>query len=312
MNSSLSARQAPSQPDWFASWFDSEHYHRLYAHRDQAEATGFIDALIESRHVIRRGSVLDLGCGTGRHSKYLASKGFDVTGLDLSGESLRQARLSEHARLRFVRQDMRLPFGNGRFDYVLNLFTSFGYFEDHADNLSVVHNIARALKGGGSVILDYLNVLYAETHLTAEEVVEREGTAYRLTRWSDGEHMFKRIAVDHGGLCGPFEHVERVAKLGLEDFRFMFSLCGLRLEAIYGDYRLRPFDAQISPRLILVAKKPAVPTAQLPSGEVLPDAADRFGGHAEIRSEHRLRNAERDRGIDPHELEVSLLGRRAQ
>ena len=95
MHSSLSARQAPSHPDWFASWFDSEHYHRLYAHRNQAEATEFIDALVQNGHLARHTSVLDLGCGTGRHSRYLASKGFDVTGLDLSAESLRQTRSSE-------------------------------------------------------------------------------------------------------------------------------------------------------------------------------------------------------------------------
>jgi SAM-dependent methyltransferase len=312
MHSSLSARRASSRQNWFASWFDSEHYQRLYLHRDQAEATGFIDALIESRHLTRSAAVLDLGCGTGRHSRYLASQGFDVTGLDLSGESLRQARFGEHSRLRFVRQDMRQPFGNGRFDYVLNLFTSFGYFEDPTDNISVVHNIACALKGGGTLILDYLNVLHAEAHLTAEEVVEREGTTYRLSRWSDGEHIFKRIVVGHSGAGTPFEYVERVAKLALEDFRFMFSLCGLRLETIYGDYSLRRFDARMSPRLILVATKKAVPKATLPSGEMFPDAADRFRGHPEIGSQHRLRNAERDRGVDPHELEVSLFGRRAQ
>jgi SAM-dependent methyltransferase len=130
------ARQAPSQLDWFASWFDSKDYHRLYAHRDQAEATGFIDALIARRHLTHRASVLDLGCGTGRHSKYLASRGFDVTGLDLSAGSLRQARSSEHSHLRFARQDMRLPFGHGRFDHVPNLFTSFGYFEEPANNMA--------------------------------------------------------------------------------------------------------------------------------------------------------------------------------
>ena len=114
MNTAGSVRQAPSAPEWFASWFDSAHYHRLYAYRDQTEAVRLIDQLIARGHLAAGGAVLDLGCGSGRHSRYLASKGFDVTGLDLSAESLKQARLGEGPRLRFVRQDMREPFGGRR------------------------------------------------------------------------------------------------------------------------------------------------------------------------------------------------------
>ena len=53
----------------------------------------------------------------------------------------------------------------------------------------------------------------------------------------------------------PIEFVERVAKLTIEDFRFMFALCGLTIEAVYGDYGLAPFDERTAPRLILVARK---------------------------------------------------------
>src|SRR5690242_11673968 len=102
--------------EWFASWFDSAHYHRLYAHRDEHEAAQLIERLIRRLRPEQSGSLeslnaLDLGCGAGRHSRKLASLGLTVTGLDLSAGSIREAKQSENERLRFRRGDMRRPFG---------------------------------------------------------------------------------------------------------------------------------------------------------------------------------------------------------
>jgi SAM-dependent methyltransferase len=304
------ARRTESTSEWFANWFDSEHYHRLYANRGDEEAACFIDRLIERRHLAADETLLDLGCGSGRHARHLAAKGFDVTGLDLSAESLELAGRHEGPNLRFVRQDMRLPFQTGIFDHVLNLFTSFGYFDDPADDVTVVHNIASALKPGGTLVLDYLNVVRAEAHLTPEESTVREGLTYRLTRWTDAGHIFKGIAFDDSG-GGSVEHVERVAKLTLEDFRFIFELCALRIEAVYGDYLLSPFDETCSPRLMFVASKA---NGRAPSGapglsarEAFSDAADGLRRHAQVGREHRLGDAKGDRRIDLQELEVALL-----
>ena len=198
--------------------------------------------------------MLDLGCGAGRHSRALASRGFDVTGLDLSAQSLARARRSERPNLRFRRHDMRLPFRISGLDAVLCLFTSFGYFEDLGDNLAVVQNVASSLRPGGTFVLDYLNAPHVEAHMTVEGVTERGGVTYRISRWSDRDFIFKRISIDDGSSL-PRVFVERVAKLGLEDFRFMCRLCGLEIESAYGDYSLTPFDVNTSPRLILVATK---------------------------------------------------------
>ena len=112
--------------EWFASWFDSPHYHQLYAHRDEAEAARFVDALVARVRRREGARALDLGCGARRHAWRPASKGFMVTGIDLSANSIAEAKKTERPYLRFRRQDMRVPFGNRRFDYVFNLFTSFG------------------------------------------------------------------------------------------------------------------------------------------------------------------------------------------
>jgi SAM-dependent methyltransferase len=267
------------QAEWFSTWFDSPHYHRLYAYRDDAEAEGFTDALV-GRLRPRPGSrVLDLGCGAGRHARQLASKGYDITGIDLSARSIAEARKAERPHLRFRRQDMRVPFGSRNFDYVFNLFTSFGYFEAPGDHETVVRNIAAALKEDGRLVLDYLNVRYADAHLTPREEKTVNGVAYRITRWVDGGFFLKRIVMDDGGPGSPVQHVERVARFTLGDFDRMFGANGLTIEEVYGSYELGPYDALTSPRLILVARKTA---ARLLPRELFADAADGLGRDAQV------------------------------
>jgi SAM-dependent methyltransferase len=308
MKSAQTACRTYTDPEWFIPWFDSAHYQKLYSHRDQAEAARFVDALVDRLHVDPRATVLDLACGTGRHAKQLASHGCRVLGIDLSAESISAAKESEGPNLWFRRQDMRLPFGDRVFDYVFNLFTSFGYFADLGEHLTVVHNVAQSLKPGGRFVLDYLNVARAENRLVPEETAARDAATYHIRRWADGDHIFKHILVNAPGER-PVEFTERVAKLTPAEFRFMFELCGLSLVQTYGDYDLSPFDVDASPRLIMVARK-CERTARSTSSprQVLADAADGFGGHAEVGGEHHLRNAERNRGIDAQEFEVALLG----
>jgi SAM-dependent methyltransferase len=242
-----------NKSEWFAAWFDSVHYHKLYAHRDDAEAARFLDRLTTRLGPDHGAHVLDLGCGAGRHSKYLASKGLSVTGVDLATSSIREARKSAHASLRFFRHDMRVPFGRQAFDYVFNFFTSFGYFADTSEHLTVVRNMALSLRHRGRLVLDYLNVGHAEASLASGEIKEIDGIVYRLTRWRDARHFFKRIVIDGAG--APLTYVERVARFTLQDFERMFAPHGLAIESVYGDYRLNTYNPRTSPRMILVARK---------------------------------------------------------
>lgn len=259
---------------WFASWFDSPHYHRLYGYRDQTEAMRFVDALIQRLLPGPDADLLDLGCGAGRHSRHLASKGFHVTGMDLSAGSINEARRSERPGLRFVRHDMREPFGTQAFDYVFNFFTSFGYFDDSSEDLKVVSNMAESLRAGGTLVLDYLNVRHAEARQTPHETKSIDGVTYHIARWSDDRHFFKRIRIVEGFGLDSMEYVEQVAKFGLEDFRAMFSRHDLAIDEVFGDYALNPYDREISPRLMLVARRPGAPhSARLAPRQVLPNAA---------------------------------------
>jgi SAM-dependent methyltransferase len=240
---------------WFKHWFDSSFYHKLYANRDEKEAAGFIDGLLEALQPADNSEMLDLGCGNGRHSKYLASKRYRVTGLDLASSSIREAKKAETKTLRFYRHDMRVPFGENHFDYVFNFFTSFGYFKtDKEDNL-VVSNIANSLKPGGRLVMDYINAAYAEKKLVAAETKDTDGIIYHITRWSDEEYFFKKIVIDDMQNGKPFEYTEQVKKFSLSDLDQMFIRHGLQLQQLYGDYSLNGYNKETSPRLILIAKK---------------------------------------------------------
>jgi 2-polyprenyl-3-methyl-5-hydroxy-6-metoxy-1,4-benzoquinol methylase len=121
------AQVQPKAP-WYEAWFGTDYYHQLYGTHDEREAADFVDALVAHLHPSSGARALDVGCGMGRHSRALAAHGLDVTGVDLSPSSIRQASRHATPTLRFHRHDMLEPFGR-RYDYVFNFFTSFGYFE---------------------------------------------------------------------------------------------------------------------------------------------------------------------------------------
>jgi SAM-dependent methyltransferase len=238
---------------WFADWFDSPHYHALYSHRSDTEAAAFVDSLVRWLEPRPGARAVDLGCGAGRHARRLAAHALDVVGLDLSASSLARAKGLEHRGLTFRRHDMRRRFGRRAFDYVFNLFTSFGYFDSDAEHLQVLRNIAAALRPEGTLILDYLNVSAAETRLQPVQTQAIGQTVYDITRWTDTRHFYKRVAIRESGR-EPLQFVERVARFTLADFDRMFARAGLRIEQVFGDYALGSFDPARSPRLVLVAR----------------------------------------------------------
>ena len=240
---------------WFEQWFDSSFYHKLYANRDEKEAADFIDELINELQPPPKCRILDLGCGNGRHSKWLATKGFDVTGIDLAASSIRDAKKHEHDTLRFYRQDMRKSFGQNYFDYVFNFFTSFGYFNASREDNKVISNISAALKPGGFLVMDYINTTYAEKRLTAKEDKEIDGVIYHISRWTDEKHFYKKICIEESLFGKPLEYTEQVRKFTVNDFEDMFRNNGLRLMNVFGDYHLNAYRNEASPRIILIVKK---------------------------------------------------------
>ena len=240
--------------NWFIDWFNSPYYHILYKERDDEEALAFIRAIVNHLNPPRGCKVLDVACGKGRHSKVLADFGFDVTGIDLSIQSIEEAKRNEAENLHFYQHDMRLPFWINYYDYAFNFFTSFGYFKTNREHENAVRTIAQSLRLQGYLVMDYLNVHYAEDNQekTSEKVVD--DVCFKISRWHDEEHFFKQIQVKDQGITRHL-FTERVAKFNLGDFTDMLAYQGLQIQEVYGDYNFGHYHVRKSPRLIMIAKK---------------------------------------------------------
>ncbi len=147
-------------PDWWRTWFGPV-YLDLYDPVLQDRTPGEVDAIERLLEIRPALSILDLACGQGRHAIELARRGYQVTGLDQSRYLLdvadRRAAAAGVA-VRWVEGDMRQPYAvPGGVDVVVNLFTSFGYFADDADDLMVLRAVAGVLRPGGRFLLEVLN-----------------------------------------------------------------------------------------------------------------------------------------------------------
>ena len=244
-----------SEQAWYKDWFNSPFYHKLYFERDEKEAEAFISRLIAHLKPATGSYMLDVACGRGRHSRILAKKGFHVTGIDISFDSIAFAKKFENENLEFYRHDMRLPFRVNYFDHAFNFFTSFGYFKTRREHDDAIRTIANGLKPGGIFVIDYLNVHYSEDHLVYNEEKNLNGTTYKIRRWHDETHFFKKIMINDPLLHHPIDYTEKVSKFSFGDLNDMLSYHGLQVQEVFGDYKLGNYDVRTKPRLIIVARK---------------------------------------------------------
>jgi SAM-dependent methyltransferase len=242
-----------TEKEWFTEWFDSPYYHMLYQNRDDREAQVFLDNLTKHFHVSPATKIVDLACGKGRHAIYLNSLGFDVTGIDLSEQSIACAMQHTNAHLRFEVGDLRnLRFENA-FDVALNLFTSFGYFQSNEENLQVIKNMHSSIKPGGYLLIDFMNAPYVIKELVEHESKTINGIKFKINRWIDKGFIYKKIHFTD--MNKQFEFTEKVQALTKKDFELLFASCSFNLVNIFGDYSLNPYKEPTSPRLIMVVKR---------------------------------------------------------
>ncbi|MFN0049885.1 MAG: class I SAM-dependent methyltransferase [Cytophagales bacterium] len=238
---------------WFASWFDSEYYHILYKNRDDSEARTFILNLVNKFRIESKNKVLDLACGKGRHSIFLNSLGMDVTGVDLSENSIQFAKQFENERLKFEVHDMREPFAKNSFDFVLNLFTSFGYFENDEDNLKTILAVVQNMKADGIFLIDFFNAHKILANLVSSEIKTIDGIAFEIHKRIENGYIFKQIAFSDQGK--DYSFTEKVQYFSRSDFEILFEKAGLEIVDCFGNYNLESFDEHNSERLILACKK---------------------------------------------------------
>lgn len=239
------------ETDWFTDWFNTPFYSELYQNRNNEEARQFISRLLGKMPLTGSETILDLACGTGRHSIYLNSLGFDVIGADISKFSINRAQQHANEKLHFVQHDMRLPL-HATVDVVFNLFTSFGYFDDPTDNLRVLQSVSESLKPGGYFLLDYLNAEPVIPQLPIRETKQFGSNRYDIHKYFDEPFIYKEIHVSTPNTKHSFrEQVTRFSKAELSN---MLEDSNFSVVEWFGNYKLDGFDVQTSPRLIVLAQ----------------------------------------------------------
>ena len=235
--------------DWFTSWFDTPYYHILYKDRDDTDARIFMQNITTFLGLKSKNHILDLACGKGRHSVFLNSLGYKVTGADLSANNIAYASSFQNERLHFVEHDMRNQFSK-KYDAIFNLFTSFGYFEDDKEDIQVLLNVKNGLKKNGIAVIDFLNVFDVKNNLVKNEMKSINGIDFFINRKIENGFIIKEIGFTADGK--EHSYFERVKYIDLEKFTSYFKKAGLKINHTFGNYNLNPFDKKTSKRLIFV------------------------------------------------------------
>lgn len=238
--------------DWFADWFDTSYYHTLYKNRDILEAEQFIQRLIRHLPLEKGDRVLDLACGKGRHAVTLSECGFDVLGVDLSPNSIIDAKKFEKNSLKFAVHDMRNVIKDEQFDGIFNLFTSFGYFDSLEDNQRTVNSIAQMLRPNGLLVIDFMNAHRVISNLVKTESKTVDGITFHIQRRFDGTHIYKDINFEADGRNHSF--TERVQGLKKNDFVSLLNKANFEILHSFGNFNLDKFEENSSDRLIIIAQ----------------------------------------------------------
>ncbi|MFB6274310.1 MAG: cyclopropane-fatty-acyl-phospholipid synthase family protein [Salinibacter sp.] len=245
---------------WYEDWFWSDAYTSVYDHRDEAEAKRLGDLIERELAPAPDAHILDVGCGRGRHARDLARRGHRVTGIDLSEAAIEEARTMATdeglgAKLSFRMGDMREPVCDGCADGVVNLFTSFGYFEDDAENERALAAMTTALRPGGWFLQDFLNAPVVANSLGTSEHETEDGATIRQERWIENGRVNKEITIEHDEGTETFQ--ESIRLFTVYDFEEMYASVGLELVELFGTYDGDDYDPDASPRLLLHARKTA-------------------------------------------------------
>jgi SAM-dependent methyltransferase len=241
--------------DWFKDWFSNKYYLELYKHRDCKEAIDLINLLQRNIEIAKGAKILDVCCGAGRHSIELAKRGFDVTGFDLSryliGEANKNKKIlkEKNIKLKFLIKDMRNFNFKNSIDLSLNIFSSFGYFENDADNIRVFKNVHSSLKKNGYFVFDFLNETYLRKNIIKKDTMILNGKKVVQERRIENNFVFKDIKI------ADCEFSERIKLYSLECIVKELESIGFRLHKVFGDYYGNTFLKNKSKRFIIIAQK---------------------------------------------------------
>ena len=244
--------------EWFENeTFWSELYPYMFDEQRLAAADEQMRKIIKLTGV-RRGTVLDLCCGPGRHSVALAKRKFQVTGVDRTRFLLNKARQrakSARVRVEFVRADMREFVRPASFNLVINLFTAFGYFDRKDDDRLVLRNICASLKPKGVCVIDLMGkerlakgfaTTTADRHADGSMLIQVHEIFDDWTRIRNEWILLK------GNRARRFKFHHTI--YSGQELKELLRAAGFADVKLYGDFDGQPYGLD-APRLIAVARK---------------------------------------------------------
>jgi len=243
-------------------WFENEDFWRemyplMFNEQQFAAADEQVQEILKLTG-IRRGAVLDLCCGPGRHSVVLAKRGFQVTGVDRTRFLLNKARQrakSARGKVEFVNSDMRDFVRPGAFRLAVNVFTSFGYFANKDDDRWAVRNIFESLKPGGVCVIDVMG----------KERLAKIMQSSHATRHPDGSLLVQlhEIFDDWTRIRNEWILLKgnRVRRFRFhhtlysgQELKDLLQQAGYAEVKLYGEFDGQPYGPD-APRLVAVARK---------------------------------------------------------
>ncbi len=243
-------------------WHEQDSFWEMFApvifHNKVMQATPQeIEQLLSLLELQPGSSICDLCCGVGRHSLELARRGFKVTGVDRTALYLEEAKKKAHAEgldIEFVLEDIRNFCRPNSFDAAINLYTSFGYFEEPIDSKTALENIYKSLQNGSKLIMDLMGKEVLARIFQERDWREENGVILLEERklgknWSFIESRW--ILIKNGKKYERKFYPRLYSAIELCD---LLRSCGFKQVETYGGLDGSPYD-QTAKRLVVVAHK---------------------------------------------------------
>ena len=242
--------------NWYEEWFNTKEYLEIYKNRDDVEAETLAELILSNIKIDSGAKILDMSVGAGRHAINFARRGFNVTAVDLSENLLKVAKDNASVydfQIDFVHSDIRKFETSDKFDLILNLFTSIGYFESDEENFELLRKAYNFLKSGGYFVLDYFNRNYLEANLVPSTVETINGSVINQNRFIQGSRVIKEIEIKKNGDAK--RYFESVRMFSFNELQTELENTGFKINSTFGNLDGKPFVLETSPRVIIIASK---------------------------------------------------------
>ena len=243
-------------------WFDNAEFWELFydwmfSPETFEEAKEQVNDIIKLTK-ITSGNVLDLCCGPGRHSIPLKKKGFEVTALDLHTFLLDKAKeysVNENLNIDFTQGDMRNFVRSDFYNLVINMYSSFGYFQNPDEDIHVLNNVYHSLRKGGKFIVD----------IRGKEIHAMKNSEINIHELPNGDYIIDKSKVRDGwtSIDMNWIYIKENKAYSFElnynlysgaELRHMMNKVGFKNVRLYGYLKGIPYN-QNAKRLIAVGEK---------------------------------------------------------